>query len=76
MTSRKRKNYIAIQELIAVLRNHFLFDLCVNNIIIDFEIALWGALRYCRDNAHLSKNLDIISCLFHFCQAVFVELFV
>ena len=47
----------------------------VERLMIDFEIALWQALRDLKENGiFASPNLKITGCIFHFTQAIFRKL--
>ena len=43
----------------------------VTTIMMDFEIALWSALRNMITNGLFTENLKLSGCTFHFCQAIF-----
>ena len=66
MSRRRKKDYIKVFKK--------LLDLVdspqVEKIMLDFEAAMWSALRELMANGTLPK-VDLRGCLFHFTQAVF-----
>ncbi|XP_064636946.1 uncharacterized protein LOC135493499 [Lineus longissimus] len=60
MSGRKKRNYKAILQRL----KEIVGEVRVDNIVIDFESAMWGAFR------RVFPGINITGCLFHWTQAI------
>lgn len=60
MTGRKTRDYVAVFQSV----NRFLAGCAVQGMVVDYEKALWKALR------HVFPQVSLSGCVFHWSQAV------
>ena len=72
MSRRQKTDYIAVFIAILII----IYDVkrtapYVKTIMMDFEIALWSALRKMKKDGLFAEDLKLSGCTFHYCQALF-----
>ena len=74
MSKRTKLCYMeVIKTILNIIMNVKKLAPYVSKIMIDFEIALWEALRQL-NNERVLNNVKIAGCLFHYTQALFRKL--
>ena len=73
LMSRLRKSdyMLVFKHIISVITEQNTKTICVEKVMIDFEIALWSAIRQLRSELIFPPYLIVKGCFFHFVQAVF-----
>ena len=72
MSRRQRTDYMAVfTAILQIICDVKGLAPYVSTIMMDFEIALWSALRQMVTDGLFIDNLKLSGCTFHFCQALF-----